>query len=69
MFETLEKDLAVHPGAKSLFHSDGGFQYTSKAFRAKLDEAGMKQSMSRVGHCIDNGPMEAFWGTIESENA
>ena len=23
--------------------------------------------MSRVGRCIDNGPMEAFWGTIKSE--
>jgi transposase InsO family protein len=22
----------------------------------------MKQSMSRVAHCIDNGPMEGFWG-------
>ena len=27
----------------------------------------MIQSMSRVGKCIDNGPMEAFWGTIKSE--
>jgi len=23
--------------------------------------------MSRVGRCIDNGPMEAFWGTLKSE--
>ena len=22
----------------------------------------MTQSMSRVAHCIDNGPMEGFWG-------
>ena len=22
----------------------------------------MTQSMSRVGRCIDNGPIEAFWG-------
>ena len=27
----------------------------------------MTQSMSRVAKCIDNGPMEAFWGTIKSE--
>ena len=27
----------------------------------------MIQSMSRVGKCIDNGPMEAFWGTLKSE--
>ena len=23
--------------------------------------------MSRVGHCIDNGPTEGFWGIIKSE--
>ena len=23
--------------------------------------------MSRVGRCIDNGPMEAFWGNLKSE--
>ena len=27
----------------------------------------MEQSMSRVGHCIDNGPTEGFWGIIKSE--
>lgn len=27
----------------------------------------MEQSMSRVGHCIDNGPIEGFWGIIKSE--
>lgn len=27
----------------------------------------MKQSMSRVSRCIDNGPMEAFWGMLKSE--
>jgi len=27
----------------------------------------MTQSMSRVGRCIDNGPMEGFWGMLKSE--
>lgn len=27
----------------------------------------MTQSMSRVGRCIDNGPMEGFWGILKSE--
>ena len=27
----------------------------------------MTQSMSLVGRCIDNGPMEAFWGTLKAE--
>ena len=27
----------------------------------------MKQSMSRVAKCIDNGPMEGFWGILKRE--
>lgn len=27
----------------------------------------MEQSVSRVGHCIDNGPTEGFWEIIKSE--
>ena len=33
----------------------------------KLQKQGMEQSMSRVGHCIDNGPTEGFWGIIKTE--
>ena len=28
----------------------------------------MIQSMSRVAHCIDNGPMEGFWGILKRES-
>ena len=57
----------TYPGAKSIFHSDRGFQYTRKIFKKKLDDAGMTQSMLRVSRCIDNGPMESFWGMMKSE--
>ena len=67
VFDTFDQALANNPGAKPTFHSDRGFQYTSKQFKFKLDKAGMIQSMSRVGKCIDNGPMEGFWGTLKSE--
>lgn len=66
-FDTFEEAIHKYPDAKPIFHSDRGFQYTSKIFKAKLDKQGMIQSMSRVGRCIDNGPMEAFWGTLKSE--
>ena len=66
-FDTFDAAVNLYPEAKPLFHSDRGFQYTSKVFKAKLDAQGMTQSMSRVGRCIDNGPMEAFWGTIKVE--
>ena len=67
VFETFDLAMEKFPDAKPIFHSDRGFQYTSKIFKLKLDEVGMIQSMSRVGKCIDNGPMEAFWGTLKSE--
>lgn len=44
-----------------------GFQYTGKTFKTKIDKAGMTQSMSRVGKCIDNGPMERFFGILKTE--
>ena len=55
----------ANPDAKPIFHSDRGFQYTSKTFKKKLEKQEMTQSMSRVGHCIDNGPTEGFWGIIK----
>ena len=67
VFKTFDKAMAANPDAKPLFHSDRGFQYTSKVFQRKLMKYKMKQSMSRVGHCIDNGPTEGFWGIIKSE--
>ena len=66
-FDTFDKAVAANPGAKPLFHSDRGFQYTSKTFKAKIDKIHGIQSMSRIGRCIDNGPMEGFWGIIKSE--
>lgn len=41
--------------------------YTNRQLKNKLDSISATQSMSRVGRCIDNGPMEGFWGTIKSE--
>ena len=67
VFKTFDKAISNYPDAKPIFHSDRGFQYTSKVFQRKLSIQQMKQSMSRVGHCIDNGPTEGFWGIIKSE--
>ena len=67
VFETFDEAVRANPEAHPLFHSDRGFQYTSKNFHAKLVAANMRQSMSRVGRCIDNGPMEGFWGILKSE--
>lgn len=67
VFNTFDKAVEVNPGAHPLFHSDRGFQYTNRNFHQKLENFGMIQSMSRVAKCIDNGPMEGFWGILKRE--
>lgn len=67
VFKTFDAAIKANPGAKPIFHSDRGFQYTSKQFKHKIDSSEMVQSMSRVCKCIENGPMEGFWGTLKSK--
>ena len=67
VMNTFDEAVALEPDAHPLFHSDRGFQYTSKQFSARLKKHHMKQSMSRVARCIDNGPMEGFWGILKRE--
>ena len=67
VFKTFDKAIKANPEAYPTFHSDRGFQYTNRAFHHKLEKAGMTQSMSRVAKCIDNGPMEGFWGILKRE--
>ena len=67
VMNTFDEAVALEPDAHPLFHSDRGFQYTSKPFSARLKKHHMKQSMSRVARCIDNGPMEGFWGILKRE--
>lgn len=67
VFDTLNIAIAENPDAHPIFHSDRGFQYTSPTFKHKLQQAQMIQSMSRIGKCIDNGPIEGFWGIIKCE--
>lgn len=67
VFNTFDKAIVSNPGATPLCHSDRGFQYTNRNFHAKLEAAGMTQSMSRIAKCIDNGPMEGFWGILKRE--
>src|SRR5699024_12867867 len=59
------EDLVIP--TKTLLHSDRGYQYTSKDFKKYIEKHQLVQSMSRLGKCIDNGPMENFWGIIKEE--
>ena len=51
----------------TIFHSDQGSQYTSKAFRKLLKLYGIKQSFSRIGKPGDNAWAESFFAILKKE--
>lgn len=50
-----------------LLHSDQGWHYTHPEHIKTLGDMNMTQSMSRKGRCIDNAPMESFFGHFKDE--
>jgi transposase InsO family protein len=52
---------------KALIHSDQGFHYTNPSFITAVKELKMDQSMSGKGNCIDNAPIESFFGHMKDE--
>jgi putative transposase len=52
---------------ESIFHSDRGCQYTSRAFMDTLKQYGIRQSFSRVGMPGDNAWAESFFSTLKKE--
>lgn len=66
--DMLEQALEqLPPGAKPMLHSDQGWHYRYASYRERLEKAGLEQSMSRRGNCLDNATMESFFGTLKSE--
>ena len=52
---------------KRIFHSDQGWAYQLKQYTNRLEDNGILQSMSRKGNCLDNSPMENFFGILKQE--
>jgi putative transposase len=50
-----------------MIHSDQGFHYTNPLYVNSVKEMGMVQSMSRKGNCIDNAPIESFFGHFKDD--
>lgn len=50
-----------------LIHSDQGVHYTHPDYIHAIQELGMVQSMSGKGNCIDNAPIESFFGHMKDE--
>ncbi len=67
VMENLRKAMVANSGARPLIHSDRGSQYTSREYRMVTTQYGMTRSMSRIGKCIDNDPIESFFGHFKTE--
>lgn len=61
------KDVPSDRCTNALLHSDQGFHYTNPAFIQIAKEMKMLQSMSSKGCCIDNAPIESFFGHMKDE--
>ncbi|MGI6781874.1 MAG: IS3 family transposase [Acholeplasmataceae bacterium] len=62
--QALEKLPSNH---KLMIHSDQGFHYQHHSWVLTLENENIKQSMSRKGNCLDNAPMENFFGLLKQE--
>lgn len=59
--KTLDDALKVTYRKKGvILHSDQGRHYKTLMWRVILADAGVTQSMSRKGNCLDNAVMEIF---------
>jgi putative transposase len=77
MSERMKADLVMQalraacwqrkPPPGLIMHTDRGSQYASDRHRQLLKDWRMTQSMSRVGNCWDNAPMESFFKTLKIE--
>lgn len=54
-------------GAHPILHSDQGWQYQHDHYQQRLREAGIVQSMSRKGNCLDNAATEQVFGHLKDE--
>lgn len=50
-----------------MIHSDQGVHYTNPSYIKLLESKKITQSMSRKGNCLDNAPVESFFGHLKDE--
>jgi len=64
--ETME-NMRLDSYEDIMIHSDQGFHYTNPAYIDIVKELKMNQSMFRKANCIDNAPIESFFGHMKDE--
>lgn len=63
-------DMAVRkcrPRGNLTFHSDRGSQYAALKYQQRLNNCGIKSSMSRSGNPYDNAVAESFFSSLKCE--
>ena len=65
--DNLFEKIPLQQKRKLIVHSDQGCHYTAKDYRGLLKKHKIKQSMSRKGNCLDNAPIESFFGHMKDE--
>jgi len=61
------RSLKVELCEDAMIHSDQGFHYTNPDYIEIVKEFKLIQSMSDKGSCIDNAPIESFFGHLKDE--
>jgi len=59
--------LTAEQRKRLIIHSDQGTHYTHPMYIKTLKKYGVTQSMSRKGNCLDNAPIESFFGHFKDE--
>lgn len=70
VLETVRKLIHNHGislHTETLINSDQGCHYTSYRFISIIQDAKLRQSMSRKANCWDNAPQESFFGHMKDE--
>jgi putative transposase len=66
VIDTVEEYLRSSP-KQIMLHSDQGLHFTCREYRLLLKKWNTVQSMSRKGNCLDNAPIESFFGHLKDE--
>jgi putative transposase len=67
VLDALQMALLQRRPSAVVHHSDHGSQYTSDAFAALCERAGVTLSMGSVGDAYDNAMAESFFASIKTE--
>lgn len=59
--------LSRHKRKILISHTDQGGQFLSDTYKYTLKKLDVTQSMSEKGNCLDNAPIESFFGHLKDE--